>query len=288
MITIRLSVLARVLATNRVKLMGGKAGLVPPVSVRALAEVVGHPLAPINLAPNDTPVPLTDIVFEWADPGFGSIRQATQWRFVLEQLDTRATVGSGTIQGPSPSARVALGQSAFMEGKSYSWGIHPENEYSAQDYPAYARFHIQPHSAPPPPKPIPKPALPKGDPGYSDVQIYNCHVDHRSVYIWLRTWPPLGAPVSDNLGEFKAQYNDNGQCPWENNGDPADPFTVPFAYGMKLESGSIYEIFCVDPDAIGCTVGAADELIIQTQACVRISKVIKGNRDGDTFTFRVD
>lgn len=287
MITIQLSVFARELGTNSVKKMGGKAGLISPFSVRALAQAVGHPLEPKNLVPDGSSLPLGDVVFQWTDPGSGTIRQATRWIYNVMRANGKYThIASGVQQGPYPG--LVLSQSGLTYGASYAWGIYAENDYSSLQYSATAQFHIQAHAGPPQPAPTPKPPVPMGGAGYSGVEISNCHTDHRPVYVWVREWPPGIAPVSNYLGEFKAQYNDNGQCPWDNNGGPADPFTVPVEFGKKLESKRIYEIFCVDPDANGCTVEAADELIISTQACVRLSRVITGDKDGETFKFRVD
>jgi hypothetical protein len=170
----------------------------------------------------------------------------------------------------------------------YNWGVTAENEYSSLQYTTTAQFRIQSAPTDVPPASQPRRPTPPDGPGYSVVEISNCHADHRSVHVWLREWPRIGAITTNYLGELKDQHNDSGRCPFDNVGQLVDPFTIPVEVGHKLESGSVYEVFCTDPDANGCTVEANNEVIVDTQVCVRLNHVIRGDRDGETFRFYID
>lgn len=76
-----------------------------------------------------------------------------------------------------------------------------------------------------------------GPSGYSKVRVYNCHVDRRSIKIWMRD-NTEGGPW-EQQGSLASQWKSN-QCP------SGSPFEV------NLTSSHLHDIRAVDPAAIGC------------------------------------
>jgi hypothetical protein len=92
-------------------------------------------------------------------------------------------------------------------------------------------------AAQPTPTPTPTPAPTPTPSGISSINVFNCNVDQRPVFIWTRdvtqsTWVQRGS--------LPAQYT-NGSCP----GNSA-PLAVP------LQDGHSFWFVAVDPQLIGC------------------------------------
>jgi len=124
--------------------------------------------------------------------------------------------------------------------------------------------------------------------GYSKVDVYNCNVNtdaegqHRPVTIYSRDLNVAQA-VYARAGTLDAQYNAMGQCPFDDNGIPADPLTVDLTpYGYN--NGHTIEITVVDRGLLTCE-GTDDPSL---DNCVRQRTYDLADQDGDTAKYVVN
>ncbi|MGH6823553.1 MAG: hypothetical protein ACREC4_08705, partial [Methylocella sp.] len=108
--------------------------------------------------------------------------------------------------------------------------------------------------------------------GYSQLAVFNCNTDKRTVHYWTRD-RTTGAPFVEQ-GSSPAQYT-NGTCP-----DGASPFII------KLTDGHQIDFVGVDPGAVACG-GVNDP---QVGGCDRSSftQPFLGGVRGPSFTIQVD
>ena len=93
------------------------------------------PLQPTNLrltsggqphSSGSTGVPVQGVLLTWQDPGAGSRRQATSWRFEVAQTPSDLLAEQGTVQQPSASLSATLEFST-----NYLWIVTPFNASGA-------------------------------------------------------------------------------------------------------------------------------------------------------------
>ncbi|MBZ5534139.1 MAG: CVNH domain-containing protein [Acidobacteriia bacterium] len=136
-------------------------------------------------------------------------------------------------------------------------------------------------AGPPPPGP-PSPV------GYAKLEVNNCNSDvdrvgkHRSISVYLLdlNLPAAGYWLSARM---KTQYAEDGSCPFDENGQPADPDTINLIGHNGWVNGHSFKVVIVDPLMQACE-GQDNPLI---DNCVRNSFFIKANTDGDTFKYVV-
>lgn len=83
------------------------------------------------------------------------------------------------------------------------------------------------------------------DAGYSQLAIFNCNQDMRTIYIWLHD---LSSGNWVNKGSLDAQYDPIYGCP--------NPNATPLI--IELTSGVRYELSCLDPQLPACSSGSSD------------------------------
>ena len=124
--------------------------------------------------------------------------------------------------------------------------------------------------------------------GYSKVDINNCNVNtdddgqHRPVTIYSRDLN-VAQSLYSRAGTLDAQYNSMGQCPFDDNGNRADPLTVnltPYGYN----NGHTIEITVVDRGLLTCE-GTDDPSL---ENCVRQRVYYLANQEGDTFPYIIN
>src|ERR1700693_2927179 len=115
--------------------MSQKAGLSPPpppISVRALVKLLGHPLQPTDLrlfwdvnvagqivyhSPSDQAVPLgKTIQFDWRDQADSPVRKAKNWQLEVKHVETGQEF-PGSPFSSSPGA----GITGFLPNSHYLW-----------------------------------------------------------------------------------------------------------------------------------------------------------------------
>lgn len=107
------------------------------------------------------------------------------------------------------------------------------------------------------------PEAPQPVQGFSQVSFFNCHVNGRSVNIWMRDV----TAASDWSQQGSLSFQQQGQtCPAPN----ASPLVV------SLSDDHSYEIVAVDPGATACG-GSNDP---QISSCRRYQSLVTGNPDG--------
>jgi len=112
--------------------------------------------------------------------------------------------------------------------------------------------------------------MPVGPSGVSQVALYNCHSDMRTVYIWVNDLTAqTGWQQTDTL---PPQY-DGGSCPAGN----AQPVVI------SLANQHVYQIVAVDPEDLGCD-GQNDPTI---PSCQRLFKNEVGASNGPPATFLI-
>jgi hypothetical protein len=123
--------------------------------------------------------------------------------------------------------------SSLASDTLYNITVQAENRFDVSaERGVYGRTNSKPQPTPTPtPAPTPTPT------GFSSINVFNCNVDQRPVFIWTRdvtqsTWVQRGS--------LPAQYT-NGSCP----GNSA-PLAVP------LQDGHSFWFVAVDPQLIGC------------------------------------
>jgi hypothetical protein len=113
-------------------------------------------------------------------------------------------------------------------------------------------------SAPPP--------TPKPKEGFSQLVVFNCHTEHRTVTVWLLDHT---AGTTTRVGALEPNYDDWGSCPAQ--GEPLE---------VEFPDGHVCEIVVVDPGALNCN-GQDDPMV---GACRRLSGLVfLGSSGGPAF-----
>lgn len=112
---------------------------------------------------------------------------------------------------------------------------------------------------------IPESPQPEPTQGVSEVLIFNCHTERRSVNIWRRD--VTAGSFWEELDPLPSQWSDTG-CP----AGGASPFEV------SLPEEHTYIIIAVDPDRPGCE-GRNDPTV---KNCIKNTTTVLGNPNGST------
>jgi len=118
--------------------------------------------------------------------------------------------------------------------------------------------------------------------GFSKVDIFNCNVDvdpsgkHRPIIIYRRD---VNEPTSffDPEATLEAQYNSNGQCPYNESGTQANPETIDLV-PAGWQNNHVQQIVIVDPGRETCE-GRTDPTL---DNCVRQTLFFRGNQTADS------
>jgi len=138
------------------------------------------------------------------------------------------------------------------------------------------------------PQKLPPPA--PADAGYKDIQFNNCNQDtgpddqHRPVSVWFFDVTVNGGEGWRRVGHLPAQYASNGQCPFDEGGQPIDPDTLELVRFNGWNDQHWFNVKVVDPGMPAC--GGQDDP--NAVNCVRYAFRIKANKDGESFTLRVN
>ena len=155
------------LGANTVTGVAAKFGLQRPFSVRDMVNTYGSPLQPTNLRinwsgadhpPNSTNVPIRAglVVFEWDDPGIGTVREAA---CILHFQFKGTSLDAGRVKSPT-QFQGNIGVNNIDYNTAYSWQLTPVNEFGqGPSSPAFT-FVTEAEPAPPPPPPPPPPQHP--------------------------------------------------------------------------------------------------------------------------------
>ena len=144
----------------------------PPVSVRNLASLVGLPVVPNDFAiaygefidgklppplpPDSNGVPVKETVFEWRDPGWGSVRQATSWEIQIKKHNTGEVFEQFRGEQKFPNGQYTISKNLDYS-TAYSWNVVLQNACgSGPSSPAFV-FVTMPKEPVPTPTPTPTP-----------------------------------------------------------------------------------------------------------------------------------
>jgi hypothetical protein len=244
----------RLVGANKVSNMALKLGLNPVprrLSVRQLILNFGLPLQPTNLRiriqGRDFPPTSGNVSrnsqLEWDDPGRGSQRAAIAGTIHL-QFRGRA---KDVIATSGVSVENILGGD-FDFNTAYSWQVVPQNEFGQG--PSSPVFTFETEARPPPP-PTPPPNLV----GISKLSLFNCQIERHTVFVWVREVTPIVGPWG-LVQTIPTQFNESGQCPFDDNGILADSVSILTRNGegggFVCTEGSVYQVSIVDPDRPTC------------------------------------
>jgi hypothetical protein len=190
---------------------------------KSVSVVQPNPSAPISLQPNGGKFGQQP-QFSWADPGQGKPNAATS--FLIQVFANGKQLSSGTPSAPNYSVGSPLPYSANI-----TWRVRGHN--STGDGP-WAQGAFQIVDPPPPPKAK----------GPSQIQVFNCNTEYRTVFIWLYD---KTAQTLNQAGTIDSQYDNSGSCPAAG--------SAPLV--INLTDGHTYQIVAVDPGLIGCGVNDA-------------------------------
>jgi hypothetical protein len=104
-------------------------------------------------------------------------------------------------------------------------------------------------------RPPPQPAT------FSELHLFNCSTDRRTVHIWRKDLASGGA--WESLGTQGHQYDESGNCP------PIG--AAPFRVELPVD-GHVYLVRAIDPELTGCTGNDPD-----AGACARFSTKLQAN-----------
>jgi len=141
--------------------------------------------------------------------------------------------------------------------------------------------------APPPPRPIPP--IPPNLPGISKLSLFNCQIERHTIFAWVREVRPIPGPWG-LIQSIPTQFNESGQCPFDDNGILADSSAILTRNGegggFVCTDGSFYQVSIVDPDSPTCE-GRNNPDILN---CVVESQpsVFKFDRGGDEATVMLE
>jgi hypothetical protein len=243
--------------------MASKVGLQPrPLSARKMILEFGLPLQPTHLAlswlegdfpkhpvkhaPNSKNVPVNaegGVTLEWEDSGKGSQRRATVWT-------RRFKVGNGQEQFWDTNVP-GVGEPLDFE-TIYSWSVVPRNEFGEGPSSPVFTFQTEADKKPPPP-PLP-PAPPPNLVGISKLSLFNCQIERHTVFVWVRD--VTGNGPWGLIQNIPTQFNESGQCPFDDNGILADSVAILTRNGEEggfaCTSGNVYQVSIVDPERPTC------------------------------------
>jgi hypothetical protein len=232
-----------------------------PLSTRDMIGRFGPPLAPIlNLSwlvggfpkhpvehpPDSHDVPVNiegGVTLEWRDPGRGLQRTATRWEVHFKQGNEAEKI----LGLDSPSVGFDLRFSTVC-----SWSVVPENEFGiGASSPTFLFTTARDPSRPPPPPPPPPP---QNLVGISKLSLFNCHNERHTIFVWVRD--VTGNGPWGLIQIIPTQFNESGQCPFDENGILADSEAILTVKGegggFACTGGNIYQVSIVDPERPTC------------------------------------
>jgi hypothetical protein len=261
MADISLNAFARFFGVNTLLGFAQKVGLnppPPPVSMRNvvdLAERTIKPLAPVDLQPvNGASGISNNPHLFFRDPGAGTPAVAFEFHWFVSQNDviidpTHVLTGDASINSPlSPP-----GPTWFFPLPSGQVTLTVSGENRAGRGPAStSTFTVG--TPPRLPQPPPTPQPPQNLVGISKLSLFNCQIERHTVFVWVRD--VTGNGQWGKIQEIPTQFNESGQCPFDDNGILADPVAILTKNGEEggfaCTSGNIYQVSLVDPERPTC------------------------------------
>jgi hypothetical protein len=255
MASISLVQVARLLGTNSVLGMAQKCGLTPPpppISVRNLISLAEHPilpLPPVDLRPQNGTIGVSNkpnLFFR--DPGQGTRAAASGFDFNVTQNNVLiGSAGSAQTASPLPPAGITW-PFPLPQGEVT---LHVRGSNSAGQSPFSTSTFTVGTTQPPPPPPTP----PSNLVGISKLSLFNCQIDRHTVFIWVRDVLPIVGPWG-LIQTIPTQYNESGQCPYDENGILADSASILTSNGegggFVCTDGNVYQVSIVDPERPTC------------------------------------
>lgn len=179
------------------------------------------PKAPTNA--KVTAATQTSLSLKWED------NSADERRFIIFYDESPTTGNTHQFVRPENSTSATI--NGLDPETKYCFRVHAENIFGMSAGSNLACGETLPEPEPEP-NPTPSPS------GIKEIQVFNCNLDDRSVYVWtfdftLGTWK--------NHGKVDSISKD-GSCSTIG----VTPFTVP------LQQGHWYLYVAVDPDLLGC------------------------------------
>ena len=250
---------ARLLGSNTVIGMAERVGLKPPpppISVRNLIDLAGRiilPFAPVDLQPQNGARGIrNDPSLFFRDSGAGTRAAAAQFEFSVTQNNvlvdpTKRLTDLATTSNPLPPFGIKWffplppGEVTLTVRAINKAGKGPKSS---------SIFSVTSSPVPQPPPPSPPPGLV----GISKLSMFNCQGERHTVFVWVRDatgngpWKPIQ--------RIPTQFNEAGQCPFDDNGNPADSVAILTRKGegggVACISGNIYQVSIVDPERPTC------------------------------------
>jgi hypothetical protein len=142
---------------------------------------------------------------------------------------------------------------------------------------------------PPIPSPPPIPPPPPNLVGISKLSLFNCQIERHTVFVWVREVSPVLGPWG-LIQSIPHQFNESGQCPFDDNGILADSAAILTTNGegggFACIDGGVYQVSIVDPERPTCN-GRNDPTIGNCVVEDRPS-FFKFNRAGDEITVMLE
>ncbi len=191
------------------------------------------PEAPSNLRiTEETP---TSISIEWDD------NSNDERRFLIFYDENPSTGNTSQTMRPEDSTSATINN--LTPDTEYCFKVHAENIFGISAGTDRECGRTQPE---PEPTPTPTPA----PFGIKEIQVFNCNLDNRSVYVWT-------LDVTQNLwvnhGLLEPISTRDGSCSTLG----VTPFTVP------LQQGHSYFYVAVDPGLLGCSGNNPNDVLCQ-------------------------
>jgi hypothetical protein len=162
-----------------------------------------------------------------------------------------------------------------VSGVAVKFGV--QRPFSVRDL--FNRAQSRPPIPPPPPNLV----------GISKLSLFNCQIERHTVFVWAREVTPILGPWG-LIQSIPTQFNEGGQCPFDDNGILADSAAILTRNGegggFACTDGSVYQVSIVDPERPTCngrndpTIG---NCVVEDQP-----SFFKFNRDGDELTVMLE
>lgn len=191
------------------------------------------PTAPVNLdITEETP---TSISLKWTD------KSDDERKFIIHYDESPGTGNTRFTARPQDSTTAVI--TNLEPDTKYCFRVYAENIFGISEPSNWACGKTLPEPEPTP-TPTPSPS------GIKEIQVYNCHLEARPVWVWTFDFTQN---MWTNHGMVEAVSTKDGSC--DTTG--VTPFTVP------LQQGHWYAYVAVDPDLLGCSGNNPNDSLCQ-------------------------
>jgi hypothetical protein len=195
----------------------------------------GGPKAPTNLEiTEETP---ESISLEWKD------NSADERKFLIHYDENPGTGNTGLWVRPQNSTTAVI--TDLTPETKYCFRVYAENIFGVS-----APSNLECGTTLPEPEPAPTPT--PSPTGIKEIQVFNCNLDNRAVYVWTFDFTQN---MWKNHGKLEP-ISKEGSCSTVG----VTPFTVP------LQQGHWYFYVAVDPDLPGCSGNEPNDVLCQRSA----------------------